>query len=178
MVTNVRLLYHGTTDLFMQIDLSLARGYKEFGCGFYMSDVFDHAKTMAITRMETKKRRGEIACAYVYKCDVPATFKNIQGINYKEFKAPTVEWLDFILRCRKNRRTVHKYDVVYGPTADASTVAEIDKYYDGMYGKVGTYETKKALIRALKTHVYPYQTCVCTPKAVNYIKLYEPWKVG
>ena len=63
---------------------------------------------------------------------------------------PDQEWLDFILWCREDGNTPHNYDLVIGPTADDDTMICLRAYWDGLYGKVGSYEAKNILLNNLE----------------------------
>lgn len=41
------ILYHGTNVDFNKIDISKCLPYKDFGCGFYLTDIQKQAKHMA-----------------------------------------------------------------------------------------------------------------------------------
>ena len=41
------ILYHGSNIKIVEIDLSKCRPYKDFGCGFYLTDIRGQAEQMA-----------------------------------------------------------------------------------------------------------------------------------
>ena len=43
-------LFHGTNIMFDKIELSKCRPYKDFGKGFYLTDIRQQAEEMAIRR--------------------------------------------------------------------------------------------------------------------------------
>ena len=86
-------LFHGTNILFDTIELSKCRPYKDFGKGFYLTDIRQQAEEMAI-------RRTKISCEGV---PVVLTFSfddellSNGGLNVLRFDNPSVEWANFIL---------------------------------------------------------------------------------
>ena len=58
--------------------------------------------------------------------------------------------LDFVLECRSNDSIPHDYDLVIGPTADDNTTLCLKYYFDGIYGKVGSYDAKELLMKNLE----------------------------
>ena len=64
-------------------------------------------------------------------------------------------------------RNAHYYDVVIGPTADDDTVIALQNYWKGIYGKVGSFEAKNALLNVLEVENLGTQCCLCTEKAVE-----------
>lgn len=153
--------YHGSGYNFNEINLSKCKGYRDFGRGFYLSERREHALSMAKRGL---MKTGE---GYIYHYRVPSSFP--LGVNVKYFKSASIEWLDFIIENRSLKYHKHKYDVVIGPTCDAAVTNLIDKYESGEFGEVGNIEAKQRLIKELKTHVFPFQTCVCTKRGVECI---------
>ena len=43
-------LYHGTNTDFQQIDIRKSNPYKDFGQGFYLTDIFVQAENMAVKK--------------------------------------------------------------------------------------------------------------------------------
>jgi len=41
------LVYHGTTSLFDDIEVSKGKPYKDFGKGFYVTRTYSHAESLA-----------------------------------------------------------------------------------------------------------------------------------
>jgi hypothetical protein len=117
------VVYHGTPDLFDEIDLSHSRNNRDFGCGFYTTTIKSQAESWATN---LAKRRHS-AQAYVYKFE----FTPNADLKIKKFEEMTTEWLDFI----KDNRTLggcrHEYDCVFGPVANDRTIFTITRYIDG-----------------------------------------------
>ena len=77
--------------------------YKDFGYGFYCTDIEKQAKRWAITR------KGELVVnKYNYTPD--------SKMKVLRFEEMSDEWLDFVAACRKGIE--HDYDIVEGPMAD------------------------------------------------------------
>ncbi len=155
-----RLLYHGTGVYFQSPDLEMCHGYRDFGRGFYLSNGIDHAELMA------RRRSRLTGIGYVYTYQMP---RNPTGVNVKIFKADSVGWLDFIMQNRNYGQTMHPYDIVAGPTADARTIRLIDMYTHGGFGAAASLSAKTKLIEELKTHRFPMQVCICTQAGLNQI---------
>lgn len=147
-------LYHGTISDINQIDVSLGRGRKDFGKGFYMST----SKQQAIGMMHKKFReavrrsRNKQSAAFSENLyQITLNEQMLQQIKIKIFEHANSEWLDFILLCREDGNTPHDYDLVVGPTADDDTAFCLKAYWDGLYGKVGSPEAKQTLLSNLET---------------------------
>lgn len=153
-------LYHGTGVYFQAPDLELCQGYRDFGRGFYLSTGIDHAELMA------RRRSRTTGSGYIFTYQMP---RNLTRVTTKIFQSGSVEWLDFILENRRNERTVHPYDIVIGPTADARTIRLIDTYTHGGFGITASLSAKTKLIEALKTDQFPVQVCICTQAGLKQL---------
>lgn len=148
------LLFHGSAVEFRKIDVSKGRGRKDFGKGFYMALSADQAIGMMHKkyRESVSRRRdhqpGEFK-EMLYRIELNAEL--LKGLRVKVFESADMEWLDFILLCRPVEGAPHDYDVVIGPTADDDTNRALKFYYDGTYGRPGTVEAKRMLLRVLET---------------------------
>lgn len=147
-------LYHGTISAISKIDVSLGRGRKDFGKGFYMAV----SKQQAVGMMHKKYReavrrsRNKNENAFSEKLyQVTLEESKLKNLNIKIFESADREWLDFILMCREKGGTPHNYDLVIGPTADDDTALCLKAYWDGLYGKTGSEEAKKILLSNLET---------------------------
>lgn len=146
-------LYHGTISEIHQVDVTLGRGRKDFGSGFYMAV----SKNQAIGMMHKKYRehirrsrnkQEHIFSEKLYEVNLNETL--FSHLNIKIFKVADLDWLDFVLMCREKGGTPHDYDMVIGPTADDDTAFCLKAYWDGLYGKVGSDAAKKTLLDNLE----------------------------
>lgn len=46
-IETIRFLYHGSGVWFDEVDLSYAKGFKDFGAGFYLTSDFNQAQKWA-----------------------------------------------------------------------------------------------------------------------------------
>lgn len=148
------ILYHGTVSDIKHIDVSLGKGRKDFGKGFYMAV----SKQQAIGMMHKKYREAIRRSKQKKESDFTENLYQItldnhllEQLDIKIFEEADEEWLDFILMCREKGGTPHDYDLVIGPTADDDTAFCLKAYWDGFYGKTGSVEAKKILLNNLET---------------------------
>ena len=105
-------LYHGTNIDFAQIDLGKCRPNKDFGQGFYLTDIYEQARGMAIRR-----------------CEFEESLLRKDLLKIKIFENVSTEWAEFILINRKARGVkMHDYDIVVGPVADDGVVFQLNLY--------------------------------------------------
>lgn len=116
-------LYHGSNIQIDSINLAMCRPYKDFGTGFYLTDMKEQAEKMAV---RVSKIYGGTPILNAF--DIQDDFKLLPDIRIKDFGEQTTEdWAKFVMNNR-NRAFVdikdalcnrdNKYDIVIGPVAD------------------------------------------------------------
>lgn len=116
-------LYHGSNVVIESINLALCRPYKDFGRGFYLTDIEEQAEKMAV-RVSRIYGGAPVVNAF----ELPDDFKNIPSIKIKDFGIQTTEeWAKFVMNNRSRAfedmksalcNKDNKYDIVIGPVAD------------------------------------------------------------
>ena len=154
-------LYHGSNVSIEQIDLSLSRKGKDFGCGFYLNANRQQAMDMAI-RTTLRMRSGTpTVTAFLFD----ESILNQSGLNVKIFDDYSVEWAEFVLMNRKNTSDTpaHPYDIVIGPIANDTVGVQIRRFIMG-------YISMERLIEELKYRGnHSVQYFFGTPKAINLL---------
>jgi len=147
------ILYHGTISDIDKVDVNAGRSRKDFGKGFYMSVT----RKQAIGMMHKKYREAVRRSRNKNKTDFRENLYEIQldeevlpTLDIKLFKEANLEWLDFILLCRRHGGIPHDYDLVVGPTADDDTALCLRAYEEGLYGEKDSDEAKKTLLSNLE----------------------------
>lgn len=149
------VLYHGTIDLFSKVDVAKGRGNKDFGKGFYMAVDKNQALGMmekkfreAVRRSRNKDSKYFSKVLYEIRLD-----KNVlPDLKIKYFFEPDMDWINFVIECRRNSNYSHVYDLVIGPTADDNTTLCFKNYFDGMYSNSRTdEEAREFLLKNLET---------------------------
>ena len=115
------ILYHGSNMTIDRIDLGKCRPYKDFGKGFYLTDIRHQAERMAARTV--KMFRGvPTLTAFEFDLEKALTI----GLKIKIFNAPDDEWARFVMSNRDINvpQPCHDYDIVIGPVAD-DTIARL-----------------------------------------------------
>ena len=117
------LLYHGSNTDIRSIDLAMCRPYKDFGRGFYLTELKDQAEKMA---KRVAKIYGGNPIVNVYEI-TDSFFEKADLIIRKFSDTPSEEWARFVMNNRSRSFTDYsnsecnldnKYDIVVGPVAD------------------------------------------------------------
>lgn len=120
------ILYHGTNQDFDAIDLSKSSPFKDFGRGFYLTDLFQQAEAMAQKRASLFGGRPIIQ-RYEFKEE-----EAIKKLNVLKFNGPSEQWAEFIFKNRNRKEDFHHdYDIVYGPIANDGVAYLLGRYEEG-----------------------------------------------
>lgn len=149
-------LYHGSTIDIEHIDLSKSRPNKDFGKAFYLSINKKQAMEMAQFKAEFEEATPVVN---VYEFDE----KLLQQFLFKRFDGYTKEWAHFVYdhRTDPEGRTLHNYDIVYGPIANDRIGAQIARYKQGYI----TFDEFLKRIQYIKGVTFQY--AFCTQKAID-----------
>lgn len=153
-------LYHGSNVVIDSINLAMCRPYKDFGKGFYLTDIAEQARQMA------KRVSGIYGGSPVINAfEIQDDFRKISDIQIKDFGVQTTEeWAKFVMNNR-NRAFVdeanvlcnkdNKYDIVIGPVAD-DNMALLFRQYEN---EVIDFETLlKGMIYKKTSSQYSFHT--------------------
>lgn len=131
------ILYHGSNTNIKEIDLSMCRPFRDFGRGFYLTELKEQAEKMA---ERIAGIYGGTPVLNTYEFNEEA-FKNA-GLNIKNFGVQTSkEWANFVKNNRnKNYEDYsslecnldNKYDIVIGPVADDKMAVLFRQYENRM----------------------------------------------
>lgn len=126
------ILYHGTNIDFDTINLTKSHKYKDFGQGFYLTDIRKQAEELASKR---SRLFGGYPVIQEYEFDEKLLEEG--ELRVLKFDRPSEEWADFIFKNR-NRETnyIHDYDIVIGPIADDGVAYLLGLYDEGVI-KIG-----------------------------------------
>ena len=118
-------LYHGSKTAIDGIDLNRCRPYKDFGRGFYLTDIREQAQRMAA---RTARMFSGNPTLTMFEFDLEEAQSS--ELKVKVFKEPDWEWARFVMSNRDINTTqpCHDYDIVIGPVAD-DTIARLLRLY-------------------------------------------------
>ena len=157
-------LFHGGTDI---VESPLIRQHilgRDFGRGFYCTDIRSQAESWA-------RRQGRIrkqgALINVYEFDMDRSRENLR-INF--FEDYSLEWLELVINCRKSPLYDHGFDIVYGKIANDDVGETIQAVLDGLMPPAF------ALERLAFMHTNN-QYCFCTEKSLEYLGFIESIKL-
>ena len=152
-------LYHGTNVDFDLIDIEKSNPYKDFGKGFYLTDIKEQAERMALRKV---KFFGGAPVIQVY--DFDETALQMDKLKVMVFSEPSEEWAVFIHNNRNRALDFHHdYDVVIGPIANDGVAYLLGRYEEGTI-------TLPELVRGLEFKQLNNQYFLGTQKALDLLR--------
>ena len=119
------ILYHGTNTDFDRIDFRKCKPNKDFGRGFYLTDIKQQAIEMAVRRTSFEEKGSPVVQEYEFD----ESLLSSKDLKVKIFKGISNEWAESIIANRKAKgKRVHDFDIVIGPIADDSVVFQINLF--------------------------------------------------
>lgn len=161
------ILYHGSNVDIQNISLSACRPYKDFGRGFYLTDIPEQAERMA---ERVARIYGGEPVLNIYEID--DSFLDSASLRIKNFGEETTEdWARFVMNNRNRGFENYsdplcnfdsKYDIVIGPVAD-DNMAMLFRQYE----EVIDFDTLlKGMIYKKTSSQYSFHT----PAAISLLR--------
>ena len=120
-------LYHGTNIDFDVIDLTKSNKHKDFGQGFYLTNIRSQAEELSI-----KKSRLFGGYPVIQEYTFDESILNSNELKVLQFDSPTTEWAEFIFKNRnRDINFKHDYDIVIGPIANDGVAYLLGRYEEG-----------------------------------------------
>ena len=122
-------VYHGSYAPVSAPLVSKGRAKVDFGQGFYLTKIKKQAESWART---IASRKGRSARAYLseFTFDLDAV-ANV-GFRVKVFPAYDLEWLEYVVDCRRGGTLQLQYDVVEGGVANDNVIDTVEDYEKGV----------------------------------------------
>lgn len=149
------ILFHGSNIVVRKPEVLVSSFYKDFGDGFYCTNLEKQARKWAMTR-----RGDSIVSVFSFQMN-----KQQKVLSFSEM---TDEWLDFVVSCRRGIK--HDYDIVEGPMADDQIWDYIEDFMDGSISREAFW--------ALAKFKYPtHQIVFCSQRALQALSYERSYKL-
>jgi hypothetical protein len=157
-------VFHGSDIRIENIDLSKSEYFKDFGRGFYVTNIREQAYLRALDVAKRHNSNKPVVTEYNYMEAYPITV----GMKVKKFEDVSKEWVEFIIlnRNRQISHPAHTFDIVEGPIANDKMVVQIRLYEQG---KIPIDKLIEKLTYRDPTH----QICFCTLASLYALELIE-----
>jgi hypothetical protein len=153
-------VYHGSSIEIINIDLSKCGLYRDFGKGFYVTNILEQAAYWAERKGGDNNTEG-----YVTEFEFTETAFEHWKFRVLRFDDYTEEWLDFVVMNRNPGSPIpaHDYDIVEGPVADDKVTLRLNIYLKGNL-------SKEAFLEELKYFKRTHQICFCTLRSLQALE--------
>jgi hypothetical protein len=153
-------VWHGSYTTIEKIDLSAGGKQRDFGHGFYVTNLREQAGVWA-----TRIGKGRGVSGVVTEFEYDEFMTRDMEMKVLRFDDYNDEWLDFVVLNRTNRknRQAHDYDIVEGPVADDRITTQVDRFIEG---KISREQFLSNLVFNPS-----HQMCFCTVQSLQALTL-------
>ncbi len=137
--------------------VKLGRKKVDFGQGFYLTKLRKQAESWAGTISERKGRNAQPILS-AYSLDYDAVIS--AGYRIKIFESYNLEWLDYVVDCRRGGEMQQQYDIVEGGVANDNVIDTIEDYESGII-------TAGQALGQLRYKAVNHQICILNQKIVE-----------
>ena len=155
-------LYHGTYLSVPEPLAKIGRKNLDFGPGFYLTKIESQAKNWAII-IASRKGRETKAVVNVYHFNIESA--EADNIRIKRFDTYNIEWLNYVVDCRKGKDISSDYDIVEGGVANDNVIDTVEDYEKGII----TAEQALGQLRYKKVN---HQICILNQEVIDKYLLY------
>ncbi len=149
-------LFHGSYTEVKSPLVKLGRSKVDFGQGFYLTKLQAQAESWAGTIAE--RRRGACAIVSTFSLDIEAARSDNYRI--KTFDTYNIEWLEYVVDCRKGGSLQNAYDIVEGGVANDNVIDTVEDYENGVI-------TAEQALGQLKYKAVNHQLCILNQDIVD-----------
>ena len=159
------IVYHGTTLEIKKPEIITDEIGRDFGFGFYTTDIKEQAERWAVrkARIQSRKTNSQVLpIVNVYEWQAAAE------LNIKSFDSTSMEWLETVVKCRSDINYKHDFDIVCGKIADDNVGETVSYVVLGIM-------RKEDAVQRLRFEKINNQIAFCTEKALSTLKFIESY---
>ena len=150
-------LYHGSYIAVSSPLVGLGRKKVDFGQGFYLTNLHEQAKAWAETIAERKGRNTQpVVSTYT----LAYSLIKKDGFRVKVFESYNLEWLEYVIDCRRGGERQKLYDMVEGGVANDNVIDTVEDYENGII----TAEQALGQLRYKKVN---HQICILNQEIID-----------
>ena len=156
----MRTLYHGSSVVVQTPLAHVGRKNLDFGRGFYLTEIREQAESWAGV-VASRKGRFVHPVVNIYTFDDKTAIS--KGVRFKVFSEYNLEWLDYVVGCRKGQDISNDYDIVEGGVANDNVIDTVEDYEKGVI-------TAEQALGQLKYKKVNHQLCILNQPVIdNYL---------
>lgn len=156
-------LYHGSYVPVQAPLVKLGRKKVDFGQGFYLTKLYQQAESWAKTIAE-RKGRTTLPTVSSFSFDLDAVKSD--GYRIKIFESYDLEWLEYVVDCRRGGVKQQQYDLVEGGVANDNVIDTVEDYENGII-------TAEQALGQLRYKAVNHQICILNQEIVDKYLAYN-----
>lgn len=154
-------LYHGSHIAVPHPLVKVGRKNVDFGQGFYLTRLEEQASAWAEI-IASRRSRTIAPVVSIYTFDRERAIA--EGVRFLVFETYNLDWLYFVVGCRKGADHSEEYDVVEGGVANDNVIDTVEDYEKGII-------TAEQALGQLQYKKVNHQICILNQKVVdNYLQ--------
>lgn len=151
------MLYHGSYMPIITPFAKAGRKNLDFGQGFYATKIKEQAQAWAQI-IASRKGRGVSSVVSIYSFDDKKAVE--KGVRIKHFESYDLEWLDYVIACRKGKDISDEFDIVEGGVANDNVIDTVEDYEKGII-------TAEQALGQLRYKKINYQICFLNQSVID-----------
>jgi hypothetical protein len=149
-------LFHGSYTEVSAPLVKLGRTKVDFGQGFYPTKMQAQAEAWAKVISERRKRAKAVVSVFTFDLEWART----DNYRIKTFDTYNLEWLDYVIDCRRGGSQQKQYDIVEGGVANDNVIDTVEDYENGII-------TAEQALGQLKYKAVNHQLCILNQDVVD-----------
>ena len=150
-------LYHGSYSSIENPLAKIGRKDLDFGPGFYLTKIEKQAEEWAIIVASRKSRKAK-PVINIYQFDIASA--ETAGVRFKRFDTYDIEWLNYVVDCRKGKDISQDYDIVEGGVANDNVIDTVEDYEKGII-------TAEQALGQLRYKNVNHQICILSQDVID-----------
>ena len=149
-------LFHGSYTEVTNPLVKLGRTKVDFGQGFYLTKLLSQAEAWALVIAERRQHANAVVSSFILNVD------ELEKSNFriKKFEEYNLEWLEYVIDCRRSGDMQKQYDLVEGGVANDNVIDTVEDYENGVI-------TAEQALGQLKYKAVNHQLCILNQDIVD-----------
>ncbi len=159
------IIYHGGLEEIKNPKIIRHNVGRDFGSAFYTTDIKEQAERWAKRKAKIyneKNNEKKVPIVNVYE------YNEINKLKTKYYKEPNEDWINMIIKCRKNPSYNHNYDIISGKIAN-------DRVGETIAFVVQGFMRKEDAIERLKFQNINNQIAFCSKESLTKLKFLKSY---
>lgn len=156
-------LYHGSYTIVQEPEVNRGRTKVDFGQGFYLTSIKEQAENWSRV---ISFRKGPHQQPFVSIFDLDIEALSTTAYRIKRFPEYNIEWLDYVVDCRRGGNLQQQYDLIEGGVANDNVIDTVEDYENGRI----TAEQALGQLRYKKVN---HQICIRNQQLIQLFLAYQ-----